>query len=58
MERRPRVPPRTTKLEPASLKVRIVRKGRLSVVVPLEPVKPLTAATVQKTITRLRNRKY
>jgi len=46
----------TIEIEPAPREVRIVRKGRVSVVVPLEPGEPLTAATVQETIDSLRNR--
>lgn len=42
-------------IEPAPREVRIVRKGRVSVVVPVEPVEPLTLATVNETIDRLRN---
>lgn len=44
-------------IEPAPREVRIVRKGRVSVAVPLEPGEPLTAAIVQETIDSLRNRK-
>ena len=46
----------TIEIEPAPREVRIVRKGRVSVVVPLEPCEPLTAAAVQETIDSLRNR--
>lgn len=42
-------------IEPAPLEVRIVRKGRVSVAVPVEPVEPLTLATVNEAIDRLRN---
>jgi len=42
-------------IEPAPREVRIVRKGRVSVVVPVEPGEPLTLATVNETIDRLRN---
>lgn len=42
-------------IEPAPREVRIVRKGRVSVAVPVEPVEPLTLATVNETIDRLRN---
>jgi AbrB family looped-hinge helix DNA binding protein len=42
-------------IEPAPREVRIVRKGRVSVAVPVEPGEPLTLATVNETIDRLRN---
>jgi len=41
--------------EPAPREVRIVREGLVSVVVPVEPGEPLTLATVNETIDRLRN---
>jgi bifunctional DNA-binding transcriptional regulator/antitoxin component of YhaV-PrlF toxin-antitoxin module len=36
-------------IEPAPREVRIVRKGRLAVAVPVEPSEPLTAETVRRT---------
>lgn len=36
-------------IEPAPREVRIVRKGRLVVAVPVEPSEPLTAETVRRT---------
>ncbi|MEA2564313.1 MAG: hypothetical protein QOH06_5817 [Acidobacteriota bacterium] len=35
--------------------VRIVRKGRLAVAVPVEPSEPLTAETVRRTQQTIRN---
>jgi AbrB family looped-hinge helix DNA binding protein len=36
-------------IEPAPREVRIVRRGRLAVAVPVEPSEPLTAETVRRT---------
>lgn len=45
-------------IEPAPREVRIVRKGRVSVAVPVEPVEePVTLETLNKVIDRLRNGK-
>jgi AbrB family looped-hinge helix DNA binding protein len=44
-------------IEPAYLEVRIVKKGPISVAVPLEPVEPLTNRTVCQTQLALRERR-
>lgn len=45
-------------IEPAPREVRLVRKGRLTVIVPVEQDgPPLTADIVNKTVNAIRNRK-
>ena len=44
-------------IEPAPREVRLVRKGRVLVAVPVEKGPVLTAKTVQKTLEAVRNRK-
>ena len=41
-------------IEPAPLPVKLVRKGRLLVAIPDQPVPPLTAKVVERTRARLR----
>jgi AbrB family looped-hinge helix DNA binding protein len=41
-------------IEPAPLDIAVRRRGRLAVAVPLKPVPPLTAETVEATRRRLR----
>jgi AbrB family looped-hinge helix DNA binding protein len=43
-------------IEPAPLEVRLVKRGRLTVAVPLKRVLPLTEQTVGRTLDRLRRR--
>lgn len=43
-------------IEPAPRQVRIVKKGRFSVAVPVEPAEPLDDGTVRATRDRIRGR--
>ena len=44
-------------IEPAPLRVRIVKQGRLHVALPLEPVEPLTSDAVRQAQLALRERR-
>ena len=44
-------------IEPAPREIRLVRKGRLTVAVPVEDGPPLTAQVVNETLESIRNRK-
>jgi AbrB family looped-hinge helix DNA binding protein len=44
-------------IEPAPLEVRIERRGRVSVAVPMRPVPALTAAEVEQTRAEVRSRR-
>ncbi len=41
-------------IEPSPQDVRLIRKGRLTVAVPVEPSSPLTAETVERVMDELR----
>ena len=44
-------------IEPAPREVRLVRKGRFTIAVPVEDGPPLTAQVVNETLESIRNRK-